>query len=98
MACSPTLLSSIESDAAGLRAILVGGEACSQKLVVRWARPGRQILNTYGPTEATVTATMALLTPDQPVLISVRRFLISVVSSVITVLPFSDRLHANRSG
>ena len=69
MACSPTLLSSIESDAPSLRTILVGGEACSQKLVVRWAKPGRQILNTYGPTEATVTATMALLTPDEPVTI-----------------------------
>lgn len=69
MACSPTLLSSIESDAPSLRAILVGGEACSHKLVVRWARPGRQILNTYGPTEATVTATMALLTPEEPVTI-----------------------------
>ncbi|WP_366663963.1 AMP-binding protein [Mesorhizobium sp.] len=69
MACSPTLLSSIESDAPSLRAILVGGEACSHKLVIRWAKPGRQILNTYGPTEATVTATMALLTPDEPVTI-----------------------------
>jgi len=69
LACSPTLLSSVESDAPSLRAILVGGEACSQKLVVRWARPDRQILNTYGPTEATVTATMALLTPDKPVTI-----------------------------
>jgi len=69
MACSPTLLSSIESDAPSLRAILVGGEACSHRLVVRWARPGRQILNTYGPTEATVTATMALLTPEEPVTI-----------------------------
>ncbi|MDX8525365.1 non-ribosomal peptide synthetase [Mesorhizobium sp. MSK_1335] len=69
MACSPTLLSSIESDAPSLRAILVGGEACSQKLVTRWAKPGRKILNTYGPTEATVTATMALLSPDEPVTI-----------------------------
>ncbi len=69
MACSPTLLSSLESEVPSLRAILVGGEACPQKLVARWARPGRQILNTYGPTEATVTATMALLEPDAPVTI-----------------------------
>ncbi len=71
MACSPTLLSSVESEVPSLRAILVGGEACSQKLVNRWAAPGRQILNTYGPTEATVTATMAYLKPDEPVTIGV---------------------------
>lgn len=69
MACSPTLLSSIESDVPGLRLILVGGEACSHNLVVRWSRPGLTLLNTYGPTEATVTATMGLLDPGRPVTI-----------------------------
>lgn len=69
MACSPTLLSSIESDVPSLRALLVGGEACPHNLVVRWTKPGRQILNTYGPTEATVTATMGVLTPEKPVTI-----------------------------
>ncbi|WP_137134247.1 Pls/PosA family non-ribosomal peptide synthetase [Rhizobium sp. FKY42] len=69
MACSPTLLSSVESDVPSLRAILVGGEHCPQNLVQRWWRPDRQILNTYGPTEATVTATMCYLTPDDPVTI-----------------------------
>jgi non-ribosomal peptide synthetase-like protein len=71
MACSPTLLSSIESDVPNLRLILVGGEACPHGLVERWAKPGRKILNTYGPTEATVTASMGVLTPDQPVTIGV---------------------------
>ncbi|OLP62451.1 peptide synthetase [Xaviernesmea oryzae] len=69
MASSPTLLSSIESDVPTLRTILVGGEACPQSLVARWSRPGRQILNTYGPTEATVTATMGPLLPERPVTI-----------------------------
>ncbi|MFD9900352.1 Pls/PosA family non-ribosomal peptide synthetase [Mesorhizobium sp. NPDC059025] len=69
MACSPTLLSSIESDVPSLLTILVGGEACPPNLVVRWAKPGRRILNTYGPTEATVTATMSVLTPDKSVTI-----------------------------
>jgi non-ribosomal peptide synthetase-like protein len=69
MACSPTLLSSIESDVPSLRAILVGGEACPHNLVTRWSKPGRQILNTYGPTEATVTATMGYLSPDRAVTI-----------------------------
>ncbi|WP_181176090.1 Pls/PosA family non-ribosomal peptide synthetase [Mesorhizobium sp. B2-3-4] len=69
MACSPTLLSSMTSDVPSLRTLLVGGEACPRNLVVRWSKPGRQILNTYGPTEATVTATMGALTPDRPVTI-----------------------------
>jgi non-ribosomal peptide synthetase-like protein len=71
MACSPTLLSSVESDIPDLRLILVGGEACPPNLVLRWSRPGRQILNTYGPTEATVTATMGELAPERPVTIGV---------------------------
>ncbi|MFA6157404.1 amino acid adenylation domain-containing protein, partial [Mesorhizobium sp.] len=69
MACSPTLLSSITSEVPSLRTLLVGGEACPHNLVVRWSRPGRKILNTYGPTEATVTATMGELTPGRPVTI-----------------------------
>jgi non-ribosomal peptide synthetase-like protein len=69
MACSPTLLSSIESDVPGLRLLLVGGEACPHNLVMRWTKRGRQILNTYGPTEATVTATMGMLVPERPVTI-----------------------------
>ena len=69
LACVPTLLSTIEQDLPDLRVLLVGGEACPHHLVVRWHRPGRTILNSYGPTEATVTATLTELTPDKPVTI-----------------------------
>lgn len=69
MACSPTLLSSIESDVPDLRLILVGGEACPHNLVARWSRPGLIMLNTYGPTEATVTASMSVLDTSKPVTI-----------------------------
>ncbi|HEX7032638.1 MAG TPA: Pls/PosA family non-ribosomal peptide synthetase [Nitrososphaera sp.] len=71
MACSPTLLATIEQDVPDLRILLVGGEACPQNLVAQWYRPGRRILNTYGPTETTVTATMTELLPDKPVTIGV---------------------------
>ncbi|MBI3703755.1 MAG: amino acid adenylation domain-containing protein [Rhizobiales bacterium] len=69
LACCPTLLATIEQELPQLRILLVGGEACPQNLVARWHRPGRTILNSYGPTEATVTATLSELTPNKPVTI-----------------------------
>ncbi|HZF07417.1 MAG TPA: amino acid adenylation domain-containing protein, partial [Thermoanaerobaculia bacterium] len=42
-----------------VRSISVGGEACPAELAGRWA-PGRRLLNCYGPTEATVFATVAV--------------------------------------
>ncbi|KAF2487887.1 hypothetical protein BDY17DRAFT_289890 [Neohortaea acidophila] len=52
-----------------VRLINLGGEACPPALVTRLARPGLRITNTYGPTEATVTATWDELEPNQPVTI-----------------------------
>ena len=69
LACVPTLLATIEKDLPDLRILLVSGEACPQNLVTRWHRPGRTILNAYGPTEATVTATLTELYPEKPVTI-----------------------------
>lgn len=69
MACCPTLLSTVEQELPELRLLLVGGEACPQGLVARWSSPGRTILNTYGPTEATVTASVIELLPERPVTI-----------------------------
>ncbi len=69
MACVPTLLATIERDVPTLRTLLVGGEACPAALVERWSRPGRRMLNTYGPTEATVTATWTELRPGKAVTI-----------------------------
>ena len=65
----PTLLSSIDEDIPSLRLINIGGEPVPQHLVELWARPGRRILNTYGPTEATVTATWTELELGKPVTI-----------------------------
>lgn len=67
--CVPTLLASIPRDIPQVRTLVVGGEACQEELVRRWSRPGRRMLNTYGPTEATVTATWSELVPDKPVTI-----------------------------
>jgi non-ribosomal peptide synthetase-like protein len=69
--CVPTLLATMEDDLDDLRLLLVSGEACPQDLVHRWHRPGRRMLNAYGPTEATVTATWTELAPDKAVTIGV---------------------------
>jgi len=65
----PTLLSVIPQDIPSLRLILLGGEALPPALVERWSRPGRRIFNTYGPTEATVVATVEEVVPGRPVTI-----------------------------
>jgi non-ribosomal peptide synthetase-like protein len=65
----PTLLAMIDRDLPTVRTLVLGGEACSQELVGRWAKPGRRMLNTYGPTEATVVATYAECVSGSPVTI-----------------------------
>jgi non-ribosomal peptide synthetase-like protein len=65
----PTLLALFNQDVPSLRLINLGGEMCPESLVVRWARPGRQVFNTYGPTEATVSASLAELHANEAVTI-----------------------------
>jgi non-ribosomal peptide synthetase-like protein len=50
-----------------VRLLIFGGEACPPELAERLAVEGREVWNTYGPTEATVVATAARLTGDGPV-------------------------------
>jgi non-ribosomal peptide synthetase-like protein len=65
----PTLLALFNQEVPSLRLINLGGEACPESLVTRWSREGRQMFNTYGPTEATVSASLARLQPGYPVTI-----------------------------
>jgi amino acid adenylation domain-containing protein len=71
LCCVPTLLATLEAELPLLRYIMVSGEACPQDLVARWQKPGRIFLNAYGPTEATVTATLTALEAGKPVTIGV---------------------------
>jgi amino acid adenylation domain-containing protein/FkbM family methyltransferase len=58
---TPAFLSVLpEERLGGLRSLSVGGEACPAELAARWA-PGRTLLNCYGPTEATIFATVSVL-------------------------------------
>ena len=69
LSCVPTLLLMMEEDVPTLRLLILGGESCPAGLVQRWWRPGRRVVNTYGPTEATVISTYAECHPDRPVTI-----------------------------
>ncbi|HUS97774.1 MAG TPA: amino acid adenylation domain-containing protein, partial [Hyphomicrobiaceae bacterium] len=69
LCCVPTLLATLDEEIPRLDFLLVSGEACPQDLVTRWHRPGRRMLNAYGPTEATVTATWVDLAPGAAVTI-----------------------------
>lgn len=65
----PTLLALFNCELPNLRIINLGGEACSETLANRWATPERKLFNTYGPTEATVSASLAQLHAGEPVTI-----------------------------
>ncbi|MBV9793414.1 MAG: amino acid adenylation domain-containing protein [Actinobacteria bacterium] len=50
-----------------LRLVVSGGEQLSRQVLQQWpglGRPETRLLNVYGPTETTITATMADISPD----------------------------------
>ncbi|WP_437840117.1 amino acid adenylation domain-containing protein [Sorangium sp. So ce1153] len=67
---SPSLLATLpDADLPALRVIISMGEACPASVVARWA-PGRRFFNGYGPTEATIWATVFECAPgggDPPI-------------------------------
>ncbi|QYE35249.1 amino acid adenylation domain-containing protein [Polymorphobacter sp. PAMC 29334] len=67
--CVPSLLAVVDTPLPHVRLINLGGEACPPDLARRWARDGLRLLNTYGPTETSVTATWAELSATAPVTI-----------------------------
>ncbi|EFL08708.1 non-ribosomal peptide synthetase [Streptomyces sp. AA4] len=64
----PTLAALWPADALeDVRLLIFGGEACPPELAERVAVEGREVWNTYGPTEATVVACAAQMTGEGPV-------------------------------
>ncbi|AMW13850.1 hypothetical protein A4E84_32730 [Streptomyces qaidamensis] len=56
----PPVLATVPEDrAATVRTVMTGGESLGVELSARWIRGGRRVIDAYGPTEATVTATMS---------------------------------------
>ncbi|WP_422923806.1 Pls/PosA family non-ribosomal peptide synthetase [Singulisphaera sp. PoT] len=92
LCCVPTLLATIDRDVPTLQTLIVGGEACTEDLVRRWSRPGLRMLNTYGPTESTVTATWGELRPDRPVTIGrpLPTYTVHVLDDDLTPMPTGE--------
>ncbi|HZQ14401.1 MAG TPA: Pls/PosA family non-ribosomal peptide synthetase [Pseudolabrys sp.] len=65
----PPFLSTIPGDLPTVKLLVLGGDVCPQELAHRWATHGRRMLNTYGPTEATVVATATQCAIGAPVTI-----------------------------
>jgi len=64
----PTLAAMWPADAIeNVRLLIFGGEACPPELAARLVADGREVWNTYGPTEATVVACAAPLDGTLPV-------------------------------
>ncbi|MDQ1044117.1 Pls/PosA family non-ribosomal peptide synthetase [Streptomyces sp. V4I2] len=64
----PTLASLWEPEHLNdVRLLIFGGEACPPELVQRLVTEGREVWNTYGPTEATVVACASLMSGEEPI-------------------------------
>ncbi|MET9883369.1 Pls/PosA family non-ribosomal peptide synthetase [Streptomyces sp. NPDC006430] len=64
----PTLAALWDPEDLGeVRLLIFGGEACPPELAQRLVTEGREVWNTYGPTEATVVACASLLTGAGPI-------------------------------
>ncbi|MFE1293091.1 AMP-binding protein, partial [Streptomyces sp. NPDC058751] len=56
----PPVLATVPADRVPtLRTVITGGEAFAVELAQRWTEGSRRVIDAYGPTEATVTATMS---------------------------------------
>ncbi|MFE3794902.1 amino acid adenylation domain-containing protein [Nocardia tengchongensis] len=66
-ALTPTALGTVDPAGLGtLATVVIGGEAPPPRLVSQWA-PGRKLINTYGPAEATIqTDAGAPMVPGEP--------------------------------
>ena len=65
----PTMLSMMQGPLPTMRLLILGGECCCHELLERWHHQHLRIVNTYGPTEATVIATYSEFSPHRRITI-----------------------------
>lgn len=72
--------------------IILGGEVCPHDLVKRWHSPKRVMFNSYGPTEATIVATVGELRPDKAVTIgkALPNYRTCIVDEKIELVPIGS--------
>ncbi|KAI9149063.1 non ribosomal peptide synthase [Paramyrothecium foliicola] len=68
---TPTLLGTLGDPKPyeNIKSIFLGGESPNPALIEKWTLPSRRIFNCYGPTEATICASMAELQPGHPIVL-----------------------------
>ncbi|MGI5243230.1 non-ribosomal peptide synthetase [Dactylosporangium sp. CA-139066] len=65
---TPSVLDAVPArDLPALRTVVSVGEPCHPGLVHRWTAPRRQVLNGYGPTEASIAVSVGVMTPGTPI-------------------------------
>ncbi|MCL2770325.1 MAG: amino acid adenylation domain-containing protein, partial [Solirubrobacterales bacterium] len=74
-----------------VRLLILGGEACPPELGWRLAE-GREVWNTYGPTEATVVSTAAPIRHREPITIGwpLERWRVAIVDELGEPVPFGE--------
>ncbi|MEK6795423.1 MAG: Pls/PosA family non-ribosomal peptide synthetase [Spirochaetota bacterium] len=89
LSCVPSFLTMFEDSVPSVRMLIVGGEACREQHVAAWFSPGRVIYNTYGPTEATVVATISRMHPGKAVTIGrpIPNYTCSIMNAAQELLP-----------
>lgn len=89
----PSLLAVIDANCPKIRLVNAGGEACTAKVLEKWADPSRQFFNSYGPTETTVSATFGELKRGDKIHIGkpLPNYNLAVINEKNEILPLGEK-------
>ncbi|CAF0971255.1 unnamed protein product, partial [Didymodactylos carnosus] len=89
----PTLLALLTTDIPSLRMVIVGGEALPARIVNRYAKENCRLLNSYGPTETSVVATVGEIHIGDPISIGkpIPNYTCYVVNEQIEIVPIGEQ-------